>query len=326
MRPTVRFVSLATLVLSLAAFAAEPGSGTPPPNPQSAPPPNPAAPPNPHAGMGGPGGPHGMGMPGMQMAPPPAAKLTPEDIKNIFYGIGASVGKGVGDAFGPSKEEWTELLKGLDEQVAGKPQKFTIEEMQPKVRALEGQRREERHQAALKKNEELLAKYAAEPGVEKLPSGVLITHTTPGTGEKPKPTDTVSVNYRGTTPDGNEFDSSYKRNKPAEFPLNRVIKCWTEGVGAMKVGEKAKLVCPSDLAYGQNAPPGSGIPANSVLIFEVELLSIKAPTPPPGTATATPPAPAATATDKPKPAGGCSSVPGLLGLFGLLPLLRRRRA
>jgi len=220
--------------------------------------------------------------PGINLgAPPPAAKLTPEEIKNVFYAIGASVGKGVGDAFSPSKEEWAELRKAIQDSVEAKDLRVKPEEVQMKVRQLEGERREERHQAALKENEAKLAKYAKEPGMTKLESGVMIKHGAGAKGESPKPTDTVSVKYKGTTTDGKEFDSTEKHGgNPTEFALNRVIKCWTDGVGAMKVGEKAKLVCPSDLAYGPNPPPGSGIPPNSVLLFDVELLAVKA-TPPP---------------------------------------------
>lgn len=113
---------------------------------------------------------------------------------------------------------------------------------------------------------------AAEPKEEKTTSGIAITTLKEGTGANPKASDTVKVHYRGTLENGNEFDSSYKRGQPATFPLNRVIPCWTEGVQKIKVGGKAKLVCPSNLAYGnQNVP---GIPPNSTLIFEVELLEI----------------------------------------------------
>lgn len=113
---------------------------------------------------------------------------------------------------------------------------------------------------------------AAEPKEEKTASGIAITTLKEGTGANPKASDTVKVHYRGTLENGNEFDSSYKRGQPATFPLNRVIPCWTEGVQKIKVGGKAKLVCPSNLAYGnQNVP---GIPPNSTLIFEVELLEI----------------------------------------------------
>lgn len=101
---------------------------------------------------------------------------------------------------------------------------------------------------------------AAEPKEEKTSSGIAITTLKEGTGANPKASDTVKVHYRGTLENGNEFDSSYKRGQPATFPLNRVIPCWTEGVQKIKVGGKAKLVCPSNLAYGnQNVP---GIPPN----------------------------------------------------------------
>jgi FKBP-type peptidyl-prolyl cis-trans isomerase FkpA len=117
-----------------------------------------------------------------------------------------------------------------------------------------------------------LQKAIAEPGALKTESGIIYRQLRPGTGESPKATDTVRVQYRGTLADGSEFDSSYKRNEPAEFPLDHVIKCWTEGVQKMKVGEKAQLVCPASLAYGDHPP--SGIPANATLTFEIELLGI----------------------------------------------------
>ena len=94
-----------------------------------------------------------------------------------------------------------------------------------------------------------------------------------GTGTSPAATDKVKVHYKGTFPDGKEFDSSYKRNEPTEFPLNRVIACWTEGVQLMKVGGKAKLTCPAAIAYGERGA-GGVIPPNATLVFEVELLAI----------------------------------------------------
>lgn len=118
-----------------------------------------------------------------------------------------------------------------------------------------------------------LDKAAAEPGAVRMGDGMVYRELTPGTGESPKSTDMVTVNYRGTLTDGTEFDSSYKRNQPAQFPLDRVIPCWTEGVQRMKVGGKSKLVCPANLAYGeQGAPPT--IPGGATLIFEVELLAV----------------------------------------------------
>ena len=98
-----------------------------------------------------------------------------------------------------------------------------------------------------------------------------------GSGGAPSATDTVRVHYRGTFPDGKEFDSSIARGQPAEFPLNRVIKCWTEGVQKMKVGGKARLVCPPELAYGARGTPGGPIPPNATLHFEIELLGIVGP-------------------------------------------------
>lgn len=113
---------------------------------------------------------------------------------------------------------------------------------------------------------------AATPAPEVLPSGVSIQHVKVGTGASPKASDTVTVHYRGTLENGTEFDSSYARKSPASFPLSRVIPCWTEGVQKMKVGGKAKLVCPAKTAYGDRAT--GPIPPNSTLNFEVELLSI----------------------------------------------------
>jgi FKBP-type peptidyl-prolyl cis-trans isomerase FkpA len=109
---------------------------------------------------------------------------------------------------------------------------------------------------------------------EALTSGVKIVHTQMGTGAQPKATDSVKVHYRGTLTDGKEFDSSYKRNAPATFPLNRVIPCWTEGMQKIKVGGKATLTCPPATAYGERGA-GSAVPPNATLNFEVELLSIE---------------------------------------------------
>jgi len=105
-------------------------------------------------------------------------------------------------------------------------------------------------------------------------SGLVIQTLKEGTGTAPKATDTVKVHYRGTFIDGKEFDSSYKRGEPTEFPLNRVIPCWTEGVQLMKPGGKARLTCPPAIAYGDRGA-GGVIPPNSTLNFEIELISVK---------------------------------------------------
>lgn len=121
--------------------------------------------------------------------------------------------------------------------------------------------------------EDPLARAAAEAGAVVTESGLVYQAVVEGQGATPAATDTVSVNYRGSFPDGREFDSSFKRGKPASFPLNRVIRCWTEGVQRMKVGGKARLTCPAALAYGERGA-GDVIPPHAVLKFEVELLGI----------------------------------------------------
>lgn len=115
---------------------------------------------------------------------------------------------------------------------------------------------------------------AAGTATETLSNGVKIVHTTVGTGANPTAKDTVKVHYRGTLVDGKEFDSSYKRNAPATFPLSRVIPCWTEGMQKIKVGGKATLTCPPASAYGA-AGAGAAVPPNATLTFEVELLAIE---------------------------------------------------
>lgn len=105
-------------------------------------------------------------------------------------------------------------------------------------------------------------------------SGLVYESIKDGAGESPKATDTVKVHYKGMFLDGKEFDSSYKRGEPTEFPLNRVIPCWTEGVQRMKPGGKAKLTCPASTAYGERGA-GGVIPPNTTLNFEVELISVK---------------------------------------------------
>jgi FKBP-type peptidyl-prolyl cis-trans isomerase FkpA len=119
-----------------------------------------------------------------------------------------------------------------------------------------------------------VAAAAKEAGAATTPSGLVYRSLKDGSGASPGPTDTVKVHYRGTFPDGREFDSSFKRGEPIEFPLDRVIKCWTEGVQRMKVGGKAKLTCPATIAYGERGA-GSVVPPNATLQFEVELLAIK---------------------------------------------------
>ena len=118
------------------------------------------------------------------------------------------------------------------------------------------------------------ANAAKEPGAVVSASGLVYRSLKDGSGASPSATDSVKVHYRGTFPGGKEFDSSLARGKPAEFPLNGVIKCWTEGVQRMKVGGKARLTCPASIAYGERGAGGGLIPPNATLHFEVELLGI----------------------------------------------------
>jgi FKBP-type peptidyl-prolyl cis-trans isomerase FkpA len=193
------------------------------------------------------------------------------DDQKIIYALGLSIYHSLGQ-FNLTPAELEIVKRGLTDSEAGKPAE-DIQTWGPKIAAFA----QARQKAA---SEQALAKAAAEPGAVKTASGMIFRDITQGTGPSPTPTDTVKVNYRGTLADGNEFDSSYKRNEPATFPLNGVIPCWTEGLQKMKVGGKAQLVCPASLAYGDRGQPG--IPGGAVLTFEVELLSILPPgsTPP----------------------------------------------
>ncbi|HLX42482.1 MAG TPA: FKBP-type peptidyl-prolyl cis-trans isomerase [Bryobacteraceae bacterium] len=119
-----------------------------------------------------------------------------------------------------------------------------------------------------------LDKAAAEPGAIRTTSGLIYREMKAGDGPSPKATDTVKVHYRGTLVDGTVFDSSYERNEPVEFPLNQVIRCWTEGVQKMKVGGKSRLVCPASIGYGERGSPPV-IPGGATLVFEIELLGIR---------------------------------------------------
>jgi len=159
------------------------------------------------------------------------------------------------------------VKKAITDAAAKKPA-VDLEVYGPKIGELQRERSSRASNA-------FLAKAAAQPGAVKTDSGLIYKELTLGTGDSPKPTDSVKVNYKGTLVDGTVFDSSYARNEPAEFPLNRVIPCWTEGVQKMKVGGKAQLVCPSSIAYGDNGQPPT-IPGGATLVFEVELLGITA--------------------------------------------------
>lgn len=201
---------------------------------------------------------------------PAAAPALMTDDDKIIYALGLSISRSIG-VFNLSPSELDILKRALTDGAAGKPAE-DLQTWGPKIQAFaqaRGAQAAARQKAA---SQDYLAKAAAAPGAITTPSGLVYRELTPGTGASPTPSDTVRVNYRGTLVDGTEFDSSYKRNEPAEFQLTGVIPCWTEGLQKMKVGGKAKLVCPSSLAYGDRGQPG--IPGGAALTFEVELLGI----------------------------------------------------
>jgi FKBP-type peptidyl-prolyl cis-trans isomerase FkpA len=200
----------------------------------------------------------------------PAADKPMTDDEKTIYALGLSMYRSLGQ-FDLSPAELDIVKKALADAAAGKPA-VPIDTWGPKIEGLEKARatRVAAKQKVL--SAAFLTKTASEPGTQKTASGLLYRELRAGTGESPRPTDNVKVNYRGTLVDGTEFDSSYKRGEAAQFPLNGVIKCWTEGVQKMKVGGKSLLVCPSDLAYGDGGRPG--IPGGATLIFEIELLEI----------------------------------------------------
>src|SRR5471030_2679425 len=202
--------------------------------------------------------------------PPAPPRLTTDDEKAV-YSVGLTMYRQLAQ-LDLSPAELEIVQRAFADAVANKPV-AELSEWSPKIQPFalaRGTRVKEREKAA---SAIYLAKAAGEPGCVKSESGLIYKEETPGTGESPKATDTVKVNYRGTLIDGTEFDSSYKRNEPASFPLKGVIPCWTNGVALMKVGGKAKLVCPSDVAYGDSGHPPV-IPGGATLVFEIELLDI----------------------------------------------------
>jgi FKBP-type peptidyl-prolyl cis-trans isomerase FkpA len=204
-------------------------------------------------------------------APALAAAPKTEDQK-VLYAVGLALAKEAG-VFALSPAEFEYVRQGLTDGVTGKKTAVELDAYMPKVQELARTRREARGQKLAAAAKDVAEKAAQEKGAIKTESGLVIVPEKEGTGPNPTASDTVKVHYRGTLVDGTEFDSSYRRGQPAEFPLANVIKCWTEGVQKIKVGGKAKLVCPPAIAYGERGAQ-SVIPPNATLVFEVELLEI----------------------------------------------------
>jgi FKBP-type peptidyl-prolyl cis-trans isomerase len=201
------------------------------------------------------------------------------DDQKTLYGVGLAIARSL-DTFALTPAELDQVVKGLRDGVTGKPKVALDPKLQSAINDLARARAPKAAEKAANREKEVgapyLAKMAKDPKAKKTPSGAIVIPEQEGTGAVPKETDKVKVNYTGTLVNGNVFDSSQGRG-PAEFPLNQVVKCWTEALQLMKVGGKAKVVCPSQLAYGDRGNPPV-IPGNAVLTFEVELLDIVKPT------------------------------------------------
>lgn len=243
----------------------------------------------------------------------PAADTQLKDQKEkVSYSIGLDIGTTLKRQLIDVNAEL--LNKGIQDGLSGNKPLLTDEQVKETMAAF--QKEMMAKQAAAKKaigeknateGKKFLEENKKKDGVKTTASGLEYKVIKDGTGPSPKATDTVKVNYRGTTIDGTEFDSSYKRGEPATFPVNRVIKGWTEALQLMKVGSKYQLVVPAELAYGERGA-GSDIGPDATLLFDVELLGIVQPTPTPKPATydssrpagqpgaAIPPKPAASVT------------------------------
>ncbi len=215
--------------------------------------------------------------PGAAASPSASPGTTLSEEEKAILAFGGAVGQQVAAQCKPlnlSPAEMELLKKGILASLAGEKPQHDIQNYASLLSA-----RAQKQSAAVAAGEKVRSAgfrdtAAAEPGAVKTASGLVFRTLSPGRGPSPKATDTVRVHYHGTLTDGKVFDSSVQRGQPVEFALNGVIPCWTEGLQRMKVGEKAKLVCPSDIAYGDGGR-GPDIGPGATLVFEVELLGIK---------------------------------------------------
>jgi len=231
--------------------------------------------------------------PAAKSAATPATALTTDRDKES-YALGMNIARGLkGQSVDVDPAVLTRAIKdvltGAKPLLTDDEAMEALKKLQVEVRQKQETERKELADKNQREGQEFLAANKTKDGVVTLPSGLQYKILTQGNGPKPAPNDTVVCQYRGTLIDGTEFDSSYKRGQPATFPVNRVIKGWTEALELMPVGSKWQLFVPPDLAYGDRGA-GNLIGPNATLIFEVEVLSIQAAskaTPPgqPGTKT-----------------------------------------
>jgi FKBP-type peptidyl-prolyl cis-trans isomerase FkpA len=195
------------------------------------------------------------------------------DEQKTLYAIGLALSQQLSQ-FNLGAADLPLVSEGLSDGILKKTAKVDLKTYGPKIAELGRTRASASAGEEKKVSQGFLAKAAEEKGAKKTDSGLVYQEITPGTGDSPKATDKVKVHYTGKLTDGTVFDSSVERGQPVTFPLNGVIKCWTEGVQLMKVGGKSKLVCPSDIAYGDTGSPPK-IKPGATLVFEVELLGIE---------------------------------------------------
>ncbi len=201
------------------------------------------------------------------------------DAKKEGYAMGMALGQQIKQRFEQIGSEFDQdaALKAIADTVKGNEALMSTEEMTASLKAQQDRllaANQEKAEAAKAVGAAFLAEYAKKESVKKTDSGIFYQVLTAGDGAQPKPTDTVQVHYKGTLRDGTEFDSSYKRGKPAEFPVNGVIQGWQQILPMMKTGARWEVAIPSDLAYGERGA-GGNIGPNEPLVFEIELIEIK---------------------------------------------------
>jgi FKBP-type peptidyl-prolyl cis-trans isomerase FkpA/FKBP-type peptidyl-prolyl cis-trans isomerase FklB len=194
------------------------------------------------------------------------------DEQKTLYAIGLALSQSL-MAFDLTEAELELIKAGLTDGALDRERKVDLRAYGPKIQAMQQSRMSAAAAEEKKTGQVFLDKAAAEPGAKKTPSGLIMSTIKPGSGPTPAATDKVKVHYQGTLTDGTVFDSSIERKEPVTFELDKVIRCWTEGLQQMKVGGKARLVCPSAIAYGDRGMPPR-IRPGATLVFEVELLEI----------------------------------------------------
>jgi FKBP-type peptidyl-prolyl cis-trans isomerase FkpA len=201
-------------------------------------------------------------------------KLETEEQKTL-YALGTMVGTNV-KQLALTPEELAFVRAGFSDAASGTKPQVELEVYGPKVQELAEKRMSSGSDEEKKKGQEFADNVAKEKDATKTPSGIVIRTITPGAGDSPGPQDTVKVHYEGKLINGTVFDSSVKRGEPIEIPVGGVVQCWQQALQLMKKGQKAQVVCPSDLAYGDRGQPPD-IPPGATLSFEMELLEIKKP-------------------------------------------------